>query len=84
MSDVEQRRQPQRGVEADAAEVLAEDDAGLADGRGEERLERARAALLGDEAHGDDGGEEHDEEPEEDGAAEEVLQDGAVLHRALR
>ncbi len=46
------------------ASHLAEHDLGFGHGQGEERLDRARAALLGQQSHGEHGDGHHDRDPE--------------------
>ena len=50
--------------EAEGAEELPEDDRRLRDRRGQQHLERARLALLGEQPHRDDRDDEEREDPE--------------------
>src|SRR5512135_6821 len=68
---VEDGREPEEEKEAPARRELPGDDGRLGDGRREERLDRARLALLREEAHGDDRRHEHHEDPVEDAREEE-------------
>src|SRR5260370_26238328 len=60
------RRHPQRAVEGQRRQVLADDHLDLGDRGGHQHLDRAAAQLLGDQAHGEHRGDEAEDDPEEE------------------
>src|ERR1700688_1587875 len=66
------RRHPQRAVEGERRQVLADDHLDLGDRGGHQHLDRAAAQLLGDQAHGEHRGDEAEDDPEEE-ALEELI-----------
>src|SRR6202023_1240029 len=66
------RRHPQRAVEGERRQVLADDHLDLGDRGGHQHLDRAAAQLLGEQAHGEHRGDEAEDDPEEE-ALEELI-----------